>query len=47
MRIPHNQQLSVTLDWLYHHKPTMIIGLYLINNNAPFQAENVVVGQRK
>ena len=26
MRIPHNQQ----------HMPTMIIGLYLINNNSPF-----------
>ena len=38
---------SVTPDWLYHHRPTMITGLYLINNNSPFPALNVVVGQNK
>ena len=46
MRIPHNQQLGHT--WLII-KPldTMLIGLHLINNNAPFPAYNVVVGQSK
>ena len=28
-------------------RPTMIIGLYLTNNNSPFPAKNVVVRQRK
>ena len=46
MRIPHNQQLGHT--WLInYHRPTMIIDLYLVNNNSPFPAYNVVVGQSK
>ena len=38
MMIRHNQQLGHT--WLIKipYRPTMIIGLYLVNNNSPFPA---------
>ena len=46
MRIHNNQQLGDTrlilIPYLYHD-----YDLYLVNNNSPFPAQNVVVGQRK
>ena len=38
MKIPHNQQFGRAwlIKVLYMH--TMIIGLYLMNNNSPFPA---------
>ena len=47
MRITHDQRLGHTWLIIVPYRSTIIIGLYLKNNSAPFPAQNVVVGQRK